>query len=263
MSITADAIEILNSIINQEDLNEIDAEILDKKLDSLLKTSQRIPWTQDSKGIVFSDLHMGVGDVVDYFCNNAELFYKTLLNYFNEGYTLFLNGDVYDLWLNTSLHAIQTRHSYIVDLFNKFKEANRFYYTSGNHDREMGMPEAVVIDAPKPILIVHGYQTDFFADSGWKLGRFITREFYGQLTREGIKIYNPLSATSGVRHDSVRRALKSYCIKHDQIISAGHIHTPEVDGEYFNDGAWLKDSSCAGVQIVGYSLPELKHFVRT
>ena len=69
-----------------------------KHLDELFKNSVSIDIGNDSKWVVFSDLHVGNGGAKDDFRGNSALFLHVLKHHYRaQDFNLVLNGDVEEL----------------------------------------------------------------------------------------------------------------------------------------------------------------------
>jgi UDP-2,3-diacylglucosamine pyrophosphatase LpxH len=248
------------TMISEETIAGAEQNIVNAKVKVLMESCRHIPWNKDSKGIVFSDLHMGVGDVCDKFAQNAELFFRVALDFYKQGYFLFFGGDVYDLWLNDSLEQIRQQYGQIEDLFWAASLNKRFFRIGGNHDRELELEEAVIIDADPPILMLHGYQGDYLNDEGWKIGRWVTRHVYRPILEEGIELDSPLTAAYGERHDLVREAYITWANENKHRLIMGHTHKSENQGFYWNSGSWREGPGGQAVEIIGNDL-NLRQFV--
>ena len=96
----------------------------------------RVPFDiQRSKIVVFSDFHRGLG-TTDEFKNNKVLFAKILDHYYEQGYTLVLNGDMEEGWgyQRDNIPLILDDHRDEVEIEKKFLKDNRYYRIYGNHD---------------------------------------------------------------------------------------------------------------------------------
>jgi len=96
----------------------------------------RVPFDmQRSKIVFFSDFHRGMG-MTDEFKNNKKLFEQILNHYYENGYTLVLNGDMEEGWgyQRDNIPLILDEHRDEVEIEKKFLKDNRYYRTYGNHD---------------------------------------------------------------------------------------------------------------------------------
>jgi hypothetical protein len=204
----------------------------------------------DLRAVVFSDHHRGRGDGADDFRRCESAYCAALAWYLEEGYELWLLGDVEELWENGP-RKVMERYDAVLDLEGRFGErAWRFY---GNHDmawRSRGfvakwlganapadgrVKEALriaVTDGGRSlgiVFLVHGHQGTI--DSGNLLvvpfSRFAVRVFWGTLQRLfGFASTSPSTdeALRG-RHD---RAMAAWADKQEEalVMIAGHTHHP-------------------------------------
>ncbi len=208
------------------------------RLDELLKHPPLI--LPLSSPIVFiSDLHMGGGDPADNFCKNEDICLRMIRFYASRGFGFVLAGDILELWQFTPQEILKA-HPGIIREFEALKVEGRCIQLEGNHDRELGYPEAIIIkDSPiGPVLILHGHQGGFFEDRHWKLGRIFTRYIWKPL--EWIGFQDPTSASKNSRrHETVRKALSEWANGRGIHLIAGHTHRQEQDGFYWNIGSGI------------------------
>jgi predicted phosphodiesterase len=111
------------------------------QLDELYDLSEKVPCNEDSKFVVFSDLHMGDGSNKDDFKQNAELFKTTIAEYYYpKGFSMILNGDVEELQ-RYSLSKIENAWEPVYDILAMFDRSNRLYKLIGNHDITLQLPD--------------------------------------------------------------------------------------------------------------------------
>lgn len=89
----------------------------------------------DIRWIIFSDQHRGQGDGADDFLKCKSIYHAALGYYLSAGYTLFLLGDVEDLWESYPSQVIRM-HRDSLELERRFIEASpdRYFRIFGNHD---------------------------------------------------------------------------------------------------------------------------------
>lgn len=142
-------------------------------LEQMCERTMDVRLSEDSRVVIFSDLHMGDGRTQDDFIGNSALFMAALNDYyFEEGYTLILNGDVEELH-RYSLHQIREKWGRLYDIFDRFLAEGRFYKIFGNHDSKLlsfpdqplryPLYEAVkLVYGGHTILVFHGHQLSFY-----------------------------------------------------------------------------------------------------
>lgn len=94
----------------------------------------RLPLNRNSKYVLISDCHRGVGNSNDNFLKNQNLYFAALQHYYKAGYTYIELGDGDELWENRSMKQIIETHSNVFFLLSRFHEQNRLYMLYGNHD---------------------------------------------------------------------------------------------------------------------------------
>lgn len=83
--------------------------------------------------IIFSDQHKGSRDGADDFKRCEQNYNAALEHYFQSGFTLFVLGDVEELWENPPKGVLQS-YSHSLQLEAKFHRVARYYRFFGNHD---------------------------------------------------------------------------------------------------------------------------------
>lgn len=172
-------------------------------LHDLFQQTPELALTNDSKIIIFSDLHLGNGGRNDDFRSNAAMFVTALERYLEAGFTLVLNGDIEELQ-RFRLPAIHAAWPHVYRLFSAFESRGEVYRLVGNHDLDLlrhadrpeGVREAVRFNYEGgSVFVFHGHQTS----------RRYAR--YNRLIGVGLRfLANPLSIRNySVSHDSRRR----------------------------------------------------------
>jgi hypothetical protein len=214
-----------------------------QRLDVLRDTAPIIHWSKDSRAVVFSDQHRCYGntDSVDQFYKNWEVSHATEAEYRGNGYKIIYNGDIEDLWMCDDLKKIQA--FYGRPIFD--------YRLSGNHDRELGYPEALILEADPPILIHHGYGGDPLNDEGWKQSRWLLRHIGRQMEEAGIIHPASVSQNTG-RHALISQALQGWAEDREHRLISGHTHTAlEAPPWYWNEGCEIRPEGITGVVVEG------------
>ncbi len=218
------------------------------ELDRLLKETKSLIIGKDFKGVVFSDMHMGTKGPADDFCKNEELFNRTFHKYIIRGFMPFFLGDVIELWENKKLNEIMTTYPSV------FGRIGIWQRIKGNHDQELELPEAIVleyVETGKKILMVHGYQGDFWTSTAYPMGKFFVRHVWKNLQLLGMK--DPTTATEGNpgKHEKIRETIDRWSMQNHQTVIWGHTHYAEENRPYnFNCGSWVGNGGQC-VEIVG------------
>jgi len=109
--------------------------------DALERTYQRMRFQAhtvdlaDIRWVIFSDHHRGQGDGADDFRACKPIYHSALDHYLNAGHSLFLLGDVEELWECYPSRVLR-EYSDTLALEHRFIEAGpgRYYRLFGNHD---------------------------------------------------------------------------------------------------------------------------------
>jgi UDP-2,3-diacylglucosamine pyrophosphatase LpxH len=253
-----------------------------KRLDRLLETAPRIPFSNKSKIVFFSDCHRGEGGWADNFAKNQNIYFHALNHYYENGFTYFELGDGEELWENKSLSSIVDNYRNIYRLFARFYNKNRLHVIYGNHDMEKKDPnktkcfdkafcsrkncmlelcpgikfyEAIVLrhkESKSEILLAHGHQADFLNYNLWRLARFLVRYIWKPLETIGVR--DPTSAAKNYkRRIAVERKLIEWVEKRKLMLIAGHTHRPVFpspeEPPYFNDGSCVHPRCITCIEI--------------
>ncbi len=250
------------------------------RLDKAYRSSPIIKLGEQSKFVIMSDCHRGLGSWADDFAKNQLTTLAALKHYFYQDFTYIELGDGDELWENKSFHDITAIHSDIFALLARFYSDNRLYMIYGNHDLEkkhkpglLGTYENVHRKVSLPLFpgisvypgirlhygpealelfLVHGHQTDFFNSSLWRLTRFLVRYFWKPLQMIGYQ--NPTSAAQNnmVKEKTELRLIK-WADDNSVPLIAGHTHRAVFpnpgDGRYFNDGSCVSPWSITALEI--------------
>ena len=227
-------------------------------------------FNDDSKYIIFSDIHRGNGSHFDEFSKNQIIFRHALEYYFEHGYTYIEAGDGDELWENPSVADIKNAHFHIFEIIKKFNDENRFimiygnhniylknmdyvekhYYTSYNEYKEvdyeflMGVVpvEALILkhnETSQEVLVLHGHQGDLLNDQFWLPTMTSLKYFWRYLHSFGIR--NPASPVKNAfKRHKIERNFKKWIAVNRQMLICGHTHRfkfpKEDDLPYFNTG---------------------------
>ncbi len=215
----------------------------------------------DSRFVLFSDCHRGVGNSNDNFLKNQHLYFAALSYYYQKGFFYIELGDGDELWENRSRAAIREIHGNVFWMLSLLKEQGRLCLLYGNHDCEMKrdreFPHAAgAVLKPYGFLetdenglcrevrcpefyLTHGHQADFLNSSLWRLSRFLVRYLWKPLEQLGF--LDPTSAAKNYRcRKRIEKRLSVWAVKNDCCLIAGHTHRPVLGDEksrYFNTGS--------------------------
>lgn len=233
----------------------------------------RLPLTERSKYVLFSDCHRGTGTSYDNFIKNRNLYFASLQYYYKYGYTYIELGDGDELWENRSMEPIIEAHSNVFELLREFEKRNRLYMLYGNHDMVKKNTEyienkcyvyqcnhkdnspmkkqplfldtefhsGIILEnsSGNDIYLTHGHQAEALNSTFWLLARFLVRYFWKPIERFGV--LDPTSAAKDyTRKHKAEQLLHRWAQKENHTLITGHTHRPslsEEDKYYYNSGS--------------------------
>ena len=249
------------------------------KLDKLLKKSNHIPITNDSKIVIMSDCHRGIGDANDNFKKNKNIYREALNYYYKNGYTYIELGDGDEMWEIKDYKKIIQENIKIFKELKKFHDKKRLIMLYGNHDiykknkyilekyfykykqqnkeetllNNLNVYESLILKYDNiNIFLIHGHQVDIINSTFLYPTKFLIRTLWKNIEKIGIK-----DMTSKVKNNKtkslIERKLKKWSIKKNMIIIAGHTHRPifpkNEQSLYFNDGSCIHPDGISCIEI--------------
>ena len=204
----------------------------------------------DKRPLVFlSDLHKGTRDSADDFQKCEDAYRTCLGHYYENGYRLFVLGDVEELWEDWPGKVIE-KYRGMFELERRFHDDKRYERFWGNHDDLWKDPKQVakhldqffkdvsVHEAMKlrvklggkdrgVLFLVHGHQGTAASDSKSKIPRLFVRYVWRNVQRITKKSLNTPATEFGLRlrHN---RAMYDWAEAHPErlVMIAGHTHKP-------------------------------------
>jgi len=215
---------------------------------ALARNEKIISLNQDTKLVIFSDLHRGVGDWADDFMHNSLVFVSALDHYFQEGFTYLELGDGDELYENRRLADIVQAHGNVFQYLNEFHKKGRLIYIWGNHNKQFGNTRWLERELKRArlhirdlfldlevyetailgnkIFLVHGHQGDPMNDLFAFLSRFLVRTFWRPL-QTGLGFRDPTSPAKNLRkRNKVEEKILEWAREHSMVAIAGHTHRP-------------------------------------
>ncbi|HEY5523893.1 MAG TPA: metallophosphoesterase [Clostridium sp.] len=268
-----------------------------KSISQVFESAEEIPFDKCSRIVLMSDCHRGVGNWIDNFSRNQNLYFAALTHYYNEKYTYIEIGDGDELWENNNLTDIINVHNDAFWLLSKFFNEDRLYFIFGNHDmvkknikfvkgnlyqyynepqrRYMPLFENVKIheglvlrheNTDDKILIIHGHQADYINYKLWKLSRFLVRYLWKPL--ESLGVNDPTSTAKNYKKkDNLEKKLIEWVKREGHILIAGHTHRPSFpdvgEAPYFNDGSCVHPRCITAIEIIQDSIVLVKWSAKT
>ncbi len=217
-----------------------------KRLDTLYASCIHVTLGPKEKLVFLSDTHMNDGGPADDFCKNEHSFYQALRSYLPLGSTIVLLGDIFDLWECLDQEKILKAHPQSIELLEQFRKAGRLIQITGNHDRALDYPEALILEIGNiKIFIAHGHQGDIFNDKWRWIGQNVVRYLWVPL--QWLGLHDPTEAKAK-RHEQQEIGLKRWakekyhqyrCERFYVISIFGHTHRLLNSEECKDDGSWV------------------------
>lgn len=243
--------------------------------------AKRLPLTEDSRYILFSDCHRGCGNANDNFLKNEQIYLAALGHYLDRGFVYLELGDGDELWENRSMEGIREMHGHSFELLDKFHRSGRMYCIYGNHDlvkkykrfrqkyfSEYDFYPSMILEdreKEKDIYIIHGHQADFLNSTLWRVSRFLVRYVWRLL--EALGIPDPTSAAkNNTKKKTSEKILADWAKKNGHLLISGHTHHPMAgyrESPYFNTGSCVHPSGITGIEIQNRCITLVKWSVST
>ena len=203
---------------------------------------------QSARYVIFSDHHKGKRDGADDF-RGAEMGYHAALGYYlTAGYTLYVLGDVEELWECRARDVVRA-YRRTLELEAEFHSLGRYVRFFGNHDdqwesrrsvrkhleqffRELQVKEGLRLQVEggqeelAEVLLVHGHQGTAESDKLRWISKPIVRYVWRPFQRlTGARLNTPArSFKLRAEHD---RAMHAWAMsKGGVVLIAGHTHKP-------------------------------------
>ncbi|MBV6646601.1 MAG: metallophosphoesterase family protein [Cyclobacteriaceae bacterium] len=206
--------------------------IVYKQLDQLMSESPTEKLDDESKWVIFSDLHMGDGSSTDDFKRNASLFEQVVDRYYRrKDFSMLLNGDVEELQ-RFPLKKIIEQWKPIYKLFDDFANDDKLVKTIGNHDLQLSVLDKLPFDynltegqrfdyKGKDIFVFHGHQASKKYQERNQLVGFTLKYFANPL---GIKNYSV--SHSSKKQYNIEKRVYHYSVYRKVMSIIGHTHRP-------------------------------------
>ena len=96
------------------------------RINNAFEGALRLPLNMQSRYVIFSDCHRGIGKANDNFTKNEFIYIAALNYYFHRDFTYIELGDGDELWENRNMNAIKDMHQHSFDVLAKFFKQNKF-----------------------------------------------------------------------------------------------------------------------------------------
>lgn len=254
----------------------------DSRISKSFEGALRLPLSDSSKYVLFSDCHRGTGTFNDNFLKNQNLYFAALRYYYQNNFTYIELGDGDELWENRSFERIVEIHSNVFWLLSQFFYEKRLYMIYGNHDmvkenpafsalkcshfycdsRQCHLPlfpdiqfhSGIVLydkEHKKDIYLTHGHQAELLNSTFWKLARFLVRYLWKPLEQIGFS--NPTSAArNNTRKHRTEKRLTEWALRENHLLITGHTHRPMLgtkESPYFNTGSCVHPRCITCIEI--------------
>ena len=251
------------------------------RLDQAFENVPVLPLTPQSRYVLFSDCHRGVGTSGDNFLKNQHLYFAALQYYYDYGFTYIELGDGDELWENHSIEPIKLTHNNSFWMLSRFYCDNRLFMLYGNHDmvkRDADFASCHCDTYPcsnctieelfpgicfhsglilrnyshgRDIYLTHGHQADFFNFTLWRVARFLVRYLWRPL--ENIGFLDPTSsAKNNTKKERIEQTLTEWALTRNHILITGHTHRPMMGSEkspYYNTGSCVHPRCITCIEI--------------
>lgn len=258
-----------------------------KRLNRAFEKAPRLPLTKNTKYVIFSDCHRGIGNTNDNFLPNGSSYYAALQYYYQYGFCYIEAGDGDELWENRRLWQIIEIHEDIFAQLCQFHQAGRLYMLYGNHDmqkKECGplfndFPcyEGIILkpEFPMPnnqlptdtnlfgsLYVTHGHQADALNSVFWRLARFLVRYIWTPLERLGV--LDPTSAAkNNIKKEKLEKRYISYAKEENCLLLTGHTHRPTLGNKlspYYNCGSCVHPKCITCIELCGFQISLVKWY---
>ncbi len=235
----------------------------------------------NSRIVIISDCHRGVGSANDNFLKNQNEYFSALEYYYNNGFTYVELGDGDELWENRNLNQIKEIHGNVFWLLSLFYKRSGLYMIYGNHDMvkrrknyasqtfsnyfctstqcyeplfpNIKFYSGLILNDVRTnqnIYLTHGHQAELLNSTFWRLSRFLVRYFWSPLERFGV--LDPTSAAKNNRVKSnTERRLRHWASKNNSLLITGHTHRPILEDDILiNSGSCVHPRCITCIEIV-------------
>ena len=210
---------------------------------------------QKTKLVIFSDHHKGSRDGADDFRICEPGYNAALAYYYRLNYTLFVLGDVEELWEDWPQEVLKA-YPHTLELESRFHESGRYVRFYGNHDDAWSHPALVekwlipalggqplkireslilhVQDGEEELgrlYLIHGHQGTFDSDRIAPLSKFLARYLWRPIQRLTKYSVNTPSTDFVLRYQHESAMYFWSQAQEKLVLIAGHTHRPVFKSE--------------------------------
>lgn len=188
------------------------------------------------KIVIMSDFHAGNRNSRDDFLRNSRTVMLALQWYYDEGWTLLLNGDIEELQ-KSRYERIREAWPDLISIFNQFARGNRLIKLSGNHDQGLHqinceesynfalLHSIVLAHSAGSLFVFHGHQASRYGTAINVLSGFFLRYLMQPF---GIK--NIVRAYGNDAIHKTEKRVYDFSKQQGIISIIGHTHRPLFEG---------------------------------
>jgi UDP-2,3-diacylglucosamine pyrophosphatase LpxH len=200
--------------------------------------------------VIFSDQHKGSRDGADDFRVCEPAYNAALAYYYRLQYTLFVLGDVEELWEEWPQTVLKA-YPHTLELEGKFHQEGRYIRFWGNHDdawshhdlvdkllvpalggQPLKVRESLILRVHSGeqelgrLFLIHGHQGTFDSDRIAPISKFLARYFWRPIQRVLKYSFNTPSTDFELRYEH-ESAMYSWSQAQEKLVLiAGHTHRP-------------------------------------
>jgi UDP-2,3-diacylglucosamine pyrophosphatase LpxH len=267
------------------------AEIVARRLTQVYETKspQQTRELSDLRLILFSDLHKGQRDGADDFDACEPTYLAALDYYWEQGFELFLIGDIEELWENSPQPVVRAYADVLnrEKVFAEARQPSRYARFVGNHDdmwydtqkaqAQLGpyLAGAAILEGLRlavndqgqrlgELFFVHGHQGSLDSDRLARLSAWLVRHVWRPIQRiTRIPVSTP--SNNFTLRQKQELAMYDYAARRPgMVLIAGHTHHPVWEGMGLQqamaqlrdqgigplaDSAWLQDQVKGAVTL--------------
>lgn len=264
------------------------------KLNKIFNKSKRLKIDDQTKLVIMSDCHRGIGNNSDNFIKNQNIFITALNYYYKNKFTYIELGDGDELWEVKNYKDIINEHLHVFKILKKFHDSKRLIMIYGNHDiykrnqkylkdniykyynknkqkeeellDNLVTYESIVLEYQgKEIFMIHGHQIDLLNGTFWRLARILVKYLWHPFESIGIKDLTG-SAKNYEVSSKLEKNLNKWSLKNNKILIAGHTHRPIFpkarESLYFNDGSCIHPNGVTCLEIENGKITLVRWFFK-